>query len=432
MAATLLEILETATITVSGFLIKKYVFLEPDMETEKQRGFYLLSFFVIGIAFLIFGKDAANMAALLMIGLNICLGRKKHRLQGLISMIPFPGIINGLLVPVLLVPPYLLALPAQETQIYQFMLYGGLAVLLILFYWKGKSWRGWFQENMQNRSLRKSERYLLWVIGILMLLFANHTTMQIMVDSGNVRVADRIYGRGLAPFIGITSASAFVMTITIIVLIVQGNKRSFYHEKISHMQSGMVTFLAEVVENRDDNTGGHIRRTAKYVEMIAKELKERGAYPDILTEDYVRDMVIAAPLHDIGKIHIPDSILNKPGRLTEEEFAIMKTHAAAGRDLLLQARAELGEFSYLHMAIEMAEGHHEWWNGKGYPNGSQGEEIPLCARIMAVADVFDALTSKRCYKEAMPLEKAYAIIREESGIHFDPVVADAFLDKMAG
>lgn len=432
MAATLLEILETAAITVSGFLIKKYVFLEPDMEAEKQRGFYLLSFFVIGIAFLIFGKDAANMAALLMIGLNICLGRKKHRLQGLISMIPFPGIINGLLVPVLLVPPYLLALPAQETQIYQFMLYGGLAVLLILFYWKGKSWRGWFQENMQNRSLRKSERYLLWVIGILMLLFANHTTMQIMVYSGNVRAADRIYGRGLAPFIGITSASAFVMTITIIVLIVQGNKRSFYHEKISHMQSGMVTFLAEVVENRDDNTGGHIRRTAKYVEMIAKELKERGAYPDILTEDYVRDMVIAAPLHDIGKIHIPDSILNKPGRLTEEEFAIMKTHAAAGRDLLLQARAELGEFSYLHMAIEMAEGHHEWWNGKGYPNGSQGEEIPLCARIMAVADVFDALTSKRCYKEAMPLEKAYAIIREESGIHFDPVVADAFLDKMAG
>lgn len=432
MATVLLEVLETATITISGFLIKKYVFLEPDMEAEKQRFFYLLSFFAIGLVFLIFGKDAANMAALLMIGLNICLGRKKHKLLGLVSMIPFPGIINGLLVPILLVPPYLFALPLQGTRIYQFALYGGLAALLILFYGKGKSWRGWFQENMQQRSLRKSEKYLLWVIGILMLLFANHTTMQITMDSGNVRAADRIYGRGLAPFIGITSASALVMTITIIVLIVQGNKRSFYHEKISHMQSGMVTFLAEVVENRDDNTGGHIRRTAKYVEMIAEELKERGAYPNILTEDYVRDMVIAAPLHDIGKIHIPDSILNKPGRLTEEEFAVMKTHAAAGRDLLLQARDELGEFSYLHMAIEMAEGHHEWWNGKGYPNGRQGEEIPLCARIMAVADVFDALTSKRCYKEEMPLEKAYAIIREESGAHFDPVVAEVFLDKMAG
>lgn len=140
MAATLLEILETAAITVSGFLIKKYVFLEPDMETEKQWGFYLLSFFVIGIAFLIFGKDAANMAALLMIGLNICLGRKKHRLQGLISMIPFPGIINGLLVPVLLVPPYLLALPAQETQIYQFMLYGDW--LYCLFYFIGREKAG--------------------------------------------------------------------------------------------------------------------------------------------------------------------------------------------------------------------------------------------------------------------------------------------------
>lgn len=429
MAAQLIDALETATIVVSGFLIKKYVFLEPDMEGGGQRKFYLLSFLLTGFVFLLLGKDAASMAALLMIGLNICLSRKKKRLWGLFLMIPFPGIINGLLVPVLLVPPYLFALPERETQIYQLAIYGVLTALLLLFYVKGKSWRSWFCENMQHRSLRKSEKYLLWVIGILMLLFANHTAMQITVDSGNVRAADSLYGRGLAPFIGITSVSAFVMTITIIVLIAQGNKRSFYHERLSGMQSGMITFMAEIVENRDDNTGGHIRRTAAYVEQIAEELKKQGAYPEILSDRYMRDMIVAAPLHDIGKIHIPDAVLNKPGRLSEEEFVIMKTHTTAGEELLKHAREELGESGYLNAAVEMAAYHHEWWNGRGYPYGISGEEIPLCARIMAVADVFDALTSKRCYKDAMPVEKAYAIIREESGTHFDPVVAEAFLRR---
>lgn len=429
MAAQLIDALETATIVVSGFLIKKYVFLEPDMEGGRQRKFYLLSFLLTGFVFWLLGKDAASMAALFMIGLNICLGRKKKRLRGLFLMIPFPGIINGLLVPVLLVPPYLFALPARETQIYQLVIYGVLTALLILFYVKGKGWRGWFCENMQHRSLRKSEKCLLWVIGILMLLFANHTAMQITVDSGNVRAADSMYGGGLAPFIGITSVSAFVMTITIIVLIAQGNKRSFYHERLSGMQSGMITFMAEIVENRDDNTGGHIRRTAAYVEQIAEELKRQGAYPEILSDTYMRDMIVAAPLHDIGKIHIPDAVLNKPGRLSEEEFAIMKTHTTAGEELLKHAREELGESGYLNTAVEMAAYHHEWWNGRGYPYGISGEEIPLCARIMAVADVFDALTSKRCYKDAMPVEKAYAIIREESGTHFDPVVAEAFLRR---
>ena len=129
----------------------------------------------------------------------------------------------------------------------------------------------------------------------------------------------------------------------------------------------------------------------------------------------------------IGKIHIPDAVLNKPGKLTDDEFDIMKTHTTAGEELLVHAKEELGEFGYLNTAREMAAYHHEWWIGKGYPYGISGNEIPLCARIMAVADVFDVLTSKRCYKSAMPLEKAYAIIKEESGIHFDPVVVDAFL-----
>ena len=226
----MLEISETAAITVSGFLIKKYVFLEPDMEAKKQRIFYLASFFLIGSVFWVWGKDAATMTALLLIGLNICLGRKKHRLRGIALMLPFPGIINGLMVPILRVPPYLLAMQTQEALVYQFVVYGVLSVLLILFYVKGRSWRSWFHENMQHRSLRKSEKYLLWVIGLLMLSFSSHTAMQIVSDNGNVQAADSMYRQGLASFIGITSVSAFVMTITIIALIMQGNMRSFYHE----------------------------------------------------------------------------------------------------------------------------------------------------------------------------------------------------------
>lgn len=431
METEIINFLEAAAISVSGFLIKKYVFLEPDMEAGKQRIFYWISFVLIGSIFLIFGKDAATMTALFLIGLNICLGRKKNRLRGIFLMIPFPGIINGLLVPVLLVPPYLLELTRKDTLLYQFAVYGILILLLILFYRKGRDWRSWFQENMRHRSLRRSEKSLLWMIGILMLFFASEVVKQTEMDRSKINAVSGTYGNSLASFIGISSIAAFIMTVTIIVLIMQGNKRSFYHERVSGMQSGMITLMAEIVENRDDNTGGHIRRTAKYVEEIAQELKKQGAYGDILTDRYMGDMVVAAPLHDIGKIHIPDSVLNKPGKLTDEEFKIMKTHTTAGEELLAHAKEELGESGYLNMAVEMAAYHHEWWNGKGYPYGISGEEIPLCARIMAVADVFDALTSKRCYKSAMPLEKAYAIIREESGTHFDPAVVEAFFAAMA-
>ena len=426
MGAEIIGILETVAIAVSGFLIKKYVFLEPDMEAKKQCIFYWFSFFLIGSVFLVFGKDAASLTALLLIELSIWIGRKKWHLWVLFLMLPITGIINGLLGPLLLVPPYLLSLSAQAVMVYQFVIYGILFLLLVLFYVRGREWRSWFQENIQHRSLRKSESCLLWMIGIVMLFFSNELAVQKEAGRMDEFLTGGDYGQRLASFISISSIAVFIMAVTIIVLIMQGNKRSFYHERVSNMQSGMITFMAEVVENRDDNTGGHIRRTAKYVECIAKELKRQGVYSNILTDRYMSDMVVAAPLHDVGKIHIPDAVLNKPGKLTEEEFEIMKTHTTAGEKLLIHAKEELGESGYLNTAVEMAAYHHEWWNGKGYPYGISGEEIPLCARIMAVADVFDALTSKRCYKNAMPLEKAYAIIREESGTHFDPVVVEAF------
>ena len=198
--------------------------------------------------------------------------------------------------------------------------------------------------------------------------------------------------------------------------------------KVSLMQHNVITTMADIIESRDENTGGHVKRTAVYVNMIANKLREKGKYPEILTDKYIENMVVAAPLHDMGKIHVPDAILNKNGRLDDDEFSIMQLHAKIGKELLEHASDQLGTFEYLDVALKMAGSHHEWWNGKGYPEKISGEAIPLCARIMAVADVFDALVSKRCYKEGMPSEKAFSIIEEESGTHFDPVVAQAFLD----
>ena len=425
MGTLVLGILETASLALSGLLIKKYVFLEPDMDPKVHRIFWAVGFLISIGVFIAFGKDAASIAVLVFIGISICIGRKKYRLPGILLMIPFMGIVNGLIVPIMFVPPYLLSFSEIGIMIYQFSIYATFAVLLALFYFKGKKWRAWFNENMRNRSLRISEQVLLWIIGIVMMFFSNTGVMKTVANIDGTKT-DVVYSPEVRTFIGFGSLAAFITTVTVIVLIMQGNKRSFYHERLSGMQSGMITFMAEVVENRDDNTGGHIKRTAKYVEVIAKELKKKGLYSDILTDSYVNDMIISAPLHDIGKIHIPDAVLNKPGKLTDEEFDIMKTHTTAGEELLIHAKSELGETEYLNMAVDMAAYHHEKWNGQGYPYGKGGEEIPLCARIMAVADVFDALTSKRCYKSAMPLEKAYAIIREGSGTHFDPDVVEAF------
>lgn len=196
---------------------------------------------------------------------------------------------------------------------------------------------------------------------------------------------------------------------------------------IVNMQSAIIWDFAEMVEARDKCTGDHVKTTSAYVEAIAKELRQEGEYSDILTDEYIEKIRQMAPLHDIGKIKISDLILNKPGKLTEEEFELMKTHTTEGRNILMATSSFSKSDIYLKEAIEMATYHHERWDGKGYPEGLKENEIPLSARIMAVADVFDALVSKRSYKEPFSFEKATAIIREESGSHFDPIVANAFL-----
>ncbi|MCR5813690.1 MAG: HD domain-containing protein [Desulfovibrio sp.] len=195
---------------------------------------------------------------------------------------------------------------------------------------------------------------------------------------------------------------------------------------LNAMRDAMMITIADLVESRDQNTGTHIRKTASYVNAIINELKRQGMFKDTITDEYIENVVRSAPLHDIGKINVPDSILNKPDKLTDEEFKIMMTHAAVGGKIIDHIIQITPDSEYLNDAKDLATYHHEKWNGAGYPEGLAGENIPLSARIMAVADVFDALVSNRAYKKKFPLEKAFAIIREESGTHFDPRIVNAF------
>ena len=200
-----------------------------------------------------------------------------------------------------------------------------------------------------------------------------------------------------------------------------------HNERIIKIQDNTISGLANLIESRDGETGGHIIRTSKYVEMLAREARAEGYFTDTLTNEYIELLVRAAPMHDIGKISISDLILKKQGKLTVEEFDIMKAHAAEGGKIIRNVMSDIENKDYIDMAAQVAEGHHEKWNGGGYPKGISGEEIPLCARIMALADVFDALVSKRCYKEAFSFDKAFKIIAESSGTHFDPTLAEIFL-----
>ncbi len=197
--------------------------------------------------------------------------------------------------------------------------------------------------------------------------------------------------------------------------------------KIKELNKDMVLGFANLVESRDESTGGHVKRTSRYVEMLARELRKRGVYRGIVNAEFINNLASAAPMHDIGKMSIPDHILQKPGKLTDEEFAVMKTHAENGGKIIKQTFSHIGDDNYRQMVYEVARYHHEKWNGKGYPEGRSKQEIPLAARIMAVADVFDAISQKRCYREAIPLEECFDIIEKGSGVDFEPKLVDVFL-----
>ena len=198
--------------------------------------------------------------------------------------------------------------------------------------------------------------------------------------------------------------------------------------KVEKIQREIIISLANMIESRDGSTGQHVKRTSQYVEMIINELSRRGLYESLIDDAFIYNLTKAAPMHDIGKIKIPDQVLQKPGKLTMDEFEVMKQHSLEGGKIIRKIMEEIEEQDYIEVAYNVATSHHEKWNGEGYPEGLTGEAIPLEARIMAVADVFDALISKRCYKDAISLDEAFGIIEESKGEHFDPQIAQVFLD----
>jgi putative two-component system response regulator len=199
-------------------------------------------------------------------------------------------------------------------------------------------------------------------------------------------------------------------------------------QELAAIQDVTIIAMASLAETRDNETGNHIRRTQHYVAALAEHLRGHPRFAAELDEETCRLLYKSAPLHDIGKVGIPDYILLKPGRLTSEEFEIMKTHAALGLDALEKAEQRLGmDVPFLRLAKQIAYGHHERWDGSGYPQGLAGEAIPVAARLMALADVYDALISQRIYKRGMPHAEAVQLIAGQRGQHFDPDIVDAFL-----
>ncbi len=199
-------------------------------------------------------------------------------------------------------------------------------------------------------------------------------------------------------------------------------------KEISMIQDVTMVTMGSLAETRDNETANHIRRTQNYVKLLASKLKDHPRFREFLTDEKIMLLFKSAPLHDMGKVGIPDHILLKPGELTPEEFEIMKTHTTIGRDAILSAENLLGTpVPFLRVGMEIAYGHHEKWNGAGYPEGLSGDDISIPGRLMAVADVYDALISRRIYKPPYPHEESVDIIREASGTHFDPDMVEAFL-----
>ncbi|MCQ2467544.1 MAG: HD-GYP domain-containing protein [Clostridia bacterium] len=444
-----------------GYLmIARYVFFEKGLIGTKKAVYYVIG--TLGIllsAFFIPDEVAVNLIAAGLFIAWMVTQRKERKFFGFLTAFAVIGFGDGIFLSLITIPSALFNLNSYV----QFVICAALALFLVFAtYWLEKRNSNNLSKidatlgnNMDldshNRKLSRTEKIMLFCVGIFEQLLAsavdllqvtdflkldhNEVGGQIITDQNlifEVRDVLELTTLSIKALIFLLGAAMLFITVVVIVVVLSGNRRSFLLNRVSDMQTNIIVTMADIVENRDADTGGHIQRTAKYVEIIANQMKSNGPYQKYMTPQFMQDIKIAAPLHDIGKIHVSDTILNFPGRLDDRQFAIMKTHAAEGRKLLTQAKKRLGEFSYLDVAIDMAGYHHEWWDGgiKGYPTRIKGEDIPLCARIMAVADVFDALTARRVYKDPMPMEKAISIILEEKGTHFDPAVVDAFMEAI--
>lgn len=432
MTYAIADILEFLMIYTAFVFISKYVFMENSLKGKVKYIFHAVVI-VAAITAYMFNENFAFFLGEIFFVIYVFVERRTFRIYKSFITIPMLGVVYGLILPFEAIPNIFFEVSSDANNIAKIVLYSLMVIVLLLLQYrydgsKATNLGSTMSFTSNRRKLSKFEKTALLIVGSLEYVFA--TFILVPTDELIEETDTEFLLQSITLMFGI---STFVLTIVLIAVVLVGNRRAYLNDKVSDMQFNIIVTMAEIVENRDSNTGGHIQRTARYVDIIARQLKSNSPYSDQMTDQFIHDLSVAAPLHDIGKIHVSDEILNYPGRLSEEQFAIMKSHAAEGKKLLQNSKMHLGDFSYLEMAIDMAGAHHEWWDGssRGYPDQLKGEEIPLCARIMAVADVFDALTARRIYKAPMPIERAVSIITSERGTHFDPVVVDAFVDALS-
>lgn len=426
--STIFDFLNMYQFAVVGILIQKIVFLESHTRQQMKNITKLVlwlsavNFFVLVLLQLFPAKDfdvVPYYTVFIFVSFlfapiiySAYLGRKRHKWLAFVEFVPVIGCVDGTWALIDLVKSFIPSHLGQ--QVFDTIVLLAIIAAVAILIWRRPRWVNTLIKDIRKRSLTRKEELVVWIVGSWLFVY------DIFIkDSISVYTSEFVMG-----YINVLN---FVSAAVVIAYVINSNYRDYYFKRNMQLQRSLINTVAELIENRDENTGGHIQRTSQYVEIIARKLQQEGKYSDILTDKYIEQMVIAAPLHDVGKIHIPDAILNKPGKLDAEEFATMKTHSAAGGAIIAHIEENAGEMEYLKIAKEMAEYHHERMDGKGYPHGLSGDDIPLCARILAVADVFDAVSSKRCYKEAFSLDKSFAIIEEEAGSHFDMEVAQAFL-----
>ncbi len=249
------------------------------------------------------------------------------------------------------------------------------------------------------------------------------------------KTEETCFQMGAMDYIGKPFVPAIMLQRVRRTLELQGYRKSLEQmveqqlQRITQLQQDIIITMANLIESRDGTTGEHVKRTSAYVNLLVNKMQEKGIYKETLTSTYIDYLKKASPLHDIGKLTVPDRILQKPGALTQEEYDLIKLHAQAGGQLIQENMNRIVDKEFVEIAQDLAAFHHEKWNGLGYPNGLKGEEIPLAARILAIADVFDALVSERQYKKGMTLDQAFGIMEKERGNSFEPVLLDVFLES---
>ncbi|WP_394000174.1 CHASE2 domain-containing protein [Luteimonas sp. WGS1318] len=254
-------------------------------------------------------------------------------------------------------------------------------------------------------------------------------TLGIVLALGALALAGFVYAGWVLPVAVPALVATTVLAVAFAIRYAMQHRHARrWRKQLENARQVTIESMSAVAETRDPETGAHIKRTQHYVRAIATRLRDTGRYADILTDEHIHLLFLSAPLHDIGKVGVPDHILLKPGSLTEDEWVIMRRHAEFGRRIILSTSQHIEGDNFLSVAAEIAATHHEKWDGSGYPAGLARDAIPLSGRIMAVADVYDALVNRRCYKQPFPHAQAMTMMRQLRGTAFDPVVLDAFFE----